>query len=298
MKIQVQSILFNNSFDHITRALYSLGRSSELAITAGVISAVHVSLGDCSSSPCLSTSQIQELTRACAHQLTVQYTFFNENLGSARGHNRLAQGSDADYFLIQNPDVVVSPRLLEQLVKPFARPSVGMVEAKQLPIEHPKAYDPVTGETDWATTACALIPGPLFRQLDGFDADSFFLYCDDVDFSWRVRLAGLKVIFNASAVVFHDKRLSDSGAWMPSGSEHYYSAEAAMLLAHKWSRSDLADAIQEWMANHGDDSQKKAAAEYSRRKLEGKLVPSLDPSHKIGKFLEGGGAYTKHRYPL
>src|SRR5690606_12759794 len=119
------------------------------------------------------------------------------------------------------------------------RPGVGLVEAKQIPIEHPKDFDPETGETSWASTACAMGPLEVFREIDGFDADSFFLYGDDVDFSWRVRLAGYKVIHQSSAFVFHDKRLSHEGRWMSSPAEQYYSAEATLLLTYKWSRSDL-----------------------------------------------------------
>ena len=37
-----------------------------------------------------------------------------------------------------------------------------------------------------------MIPLPLFRELGGFDADNFFLYCDDVDFSWLVRRGRLQ----------------------------------------------------------------------------------------------------------
>ena len=103
----------------------------------------------------------------------IDYTFFGGNLGSARGHNELSKSNDADIFLIQNPDVIVAPRLIETMVTEFNTPGVGIVEAKQLPIEHPKDYDPQTGETGWATTACTMIPATLFRELDGFDAEQF-----------------------------------------------------------------------------------------------------------------------------
>ena len=141
----------------------------------------------------------------------------------------MSKSNGADIFLIQNPDVIVAPRLIEIMVTEFNRPGVGMVEAKQLPIEHPKDYDPQTGETGWATTACTMIPAPLFRELNGFDAESFFLYCDDVDFSWRVRLSGLKVIFQPAAVAFHDKRLTREGRWVATASERYYCLEAVAL---------------------------------------------------------------------
>lgn len=177
----------------------------------------------------------------------------------------------------------------------FFRFGVGMVEAKQLPIEHPKDYDPNTGETGWATTACALIPLSQFRQLNGFDADSFFLYCDDVDYSWRVREAGFKVIFAPHATVFHDKRVSPVGGWQPSGAEQRYSAEAALMMAHKWSRPDLVAQISAMYKNAGPNEQ-AALKNYEDKKAQGTLPTPRDAAHRIAEF--NGYLYTRHRYRL
>jgi GT2 family glycosyltransferase len=292
--VQVQSILYQNDVASIERSLESMARSAELAIIASACSKVQVYLGDSSPLPCLNQRQLRELQEKCTPALQIKYQFFNQNVGSALGHNRLADGVETDLLLIQNPDVVVSPRLLERLLEHFELPGVGMVEAKQLPIEHPKEYDPFTGETIWASAASAMIPVALFNQLGGFDAESFFLYCDDVDFSWLVRRAGYKVIFQPAAVAFHDKRLSDAGSWQPSTAEHYYAAESAMILAYKWSREDLAGEICQYFKLHGSDYQKKAAKEYERR-LEGGLLPrQIDPDHEIAYFSEN--LYSKHRY--
>lgn len=296
ISIQVQSILYNNDYRSIARALESMARSAELGIREGRICKVSVHYGDCSPVQCFSDADITKLQEICAPHLTFNYHFFNANLGSARGHNELAKLADADFLVIHNPDVVDSPRLYEQLVNAFDNPGLGMVEAKQLPIEHPKDYNAITGETSWASTACAMIPLPLFRQLDGFDADSFFLYCDDVDFSWRVRLSGHKVIFLPAAVVFHDKRISDTGAWQPTSSERYYSAEAALLLAYKWSHEELAETIRTHFEANGDDYEKKAAKEFERRKTHLSLPTQIDRDHKIAQF--SNGFYAPHRYPL
>jgi hypothetical protein len=294
--LQVQTVLYGNHFSGVERAILSLGRAAELAIGSGMVSRVELAYGDSSQSPCLGEADLARLSAHYPDALTIRYDFFEGNLGSARGHNRLAETAVADFILVQNPDVVVSPRLIINLLRAFTLPGVGMAEAKQLPIEHPKDYDPETGETSWATTACALIPLPLFRQLGGFDADTFFLYCDDVDFSWSVRLAGYKVIFQPGAVVFHDKRLSPEGRWQPANSERYYSAEAALLLAHKWSRADVVDQIlRDWSAN-GDAFTNKARAEYERRKRLGKLPSPIDPEHTVGYFVDG--KYARHRYEL
>lgn len=295
VSIQIQSILYQMDKVSIFRALESIARSADLGISGGTLSSVTVAYGDTSPERCLSDDDLAEIRREFGWALQISYTFFDKNLGSARGHNTLAEAAGTDYLLILNPDVVLSPRLLATLVAEFDRPRVGMVEAKQLPIEHPKDYDPKTGETGWATTACALTPLSLFRKLDGFDADSFFLYCDDVDYSWRVREAGMKVIFAPHAIVFHDKRVSSSGAWQPSGAEQRYSAEAALMMAHKWSRPDMVSKISEIFRKGGVNEQ-AALQNYEAKKLSNHLPAPRDAEHRIAEFQ--GYLYTNHRYRL
>jgi GT2 family glycosyltransferase len=294
--LQVQSVLYNNDLASVERAAGSVARAADLAHFAGACVGVTLRYGDSSPMPCLDEAALGKLRAKYGASLTIEYDYFMGNLGSARGHNRLASQTVSDFILVQNPDVVISPRLIERLLGTFVRAGVGMAEAKQVPIEHPKDYDTTTGETSWASTACAMIPTPLFRQLGGFDADSFFLYCDDVDLSWLVRLAGFRVIFQPAAMAFHDKRLSNQGAWQTSAAERYYSAEAALFLAHKWSRGDLVKNYLKSFAGSGDEDQARAAHVFKQRRADGRLPNMVDPEHRVGQFL--GLYYAKHRYPL
>lgn len=294
--LRIQSILFHNEPAAIERTLDNVHRAADLAIAAGDFSSVQVAYGDCSPMAVFDEADIQRLIERHDGYLTLDYEHFGRNLGSAKGHNTLLNAAETDYVLIMNPDVVVAPNTLIELKRPFLHPGVGMVEARQLPVEHPKAYDVGTGETGWATTACALIPAAVFNEVGHFDQESFFLYCDDVDFSWRVRLAGFKVLYQPSAVVFHDKRLSPTGAWMPSSAERYYSAEAALMLAHKWSREDLAEDILKRFKASGTEHLLKASQVYEDRRAQGALPVQLDPEHRIAEFM--GDQYTQHRFAL
>lgn len=294
--IQVQSVLYKNKKEDVLRALTSLERAADLAIAGGFCSHVSVSYGDGSPIPCLSEVEVDLLRRQFEPALQIRYNFFDRNLGSALGHNTLAHGADADFLLILNPDVIVSPTLFGEMLTEMSKAQVGMVEAKQLPIEHPKAYDYATGETSWATTACALIPVPLFEEVGGFDYKSFFLYCDDVDFSWLIREKDFRVIHQPRAVVFHDKRLSPAGEWQPSAAEQYYSAEAALMLTHKWSRHDLLEKYLSQFSISTDKNQRKAAETFLAKKKDGELVEPRDLDNKIGQFV--GFMYAPHRYSL
>jgi GT2 family glycosyltransferase len=66
----------------------------------------------------------------------------------------------------------------------------------------PKYYDPVSGITEWCSGACILIPALIYRELKGFD-EQFFMYCEDVDFSWRARALGFTCYVNINALLFH-----------------------------------------------------------------------------------------------
>ncbi len=294
--LRVQSILYGNDPERIMQTVAHLERAAKVAITGQVIQAVELAYGDSSAEPALRQSDLEKLRGTCQAVSHIEYRFFNKNMGSAAGQNALLSEAKTDLLLVMNPDVMLAPDALIELVRPLARPDVGMVEARQLPIEHPKEYDVQTGETPWATTACLLISVPLIKKLNGFDAESFFLYCDDLDLCWRARLAGYKVIYQPSAAVYHDKRLSETGDWMPSGAEQYYSGEAALMLAHKYSREDIVSELLKTFSTIDIDHLKRAANEYCRRKEAGLLPTPIDPKHKVGYFSQG--LYARHRFSL
>jgi GT2 family glycosyltransferase len=135
------------------------------------------------------------------------------NLGFGRAHNRLAATAPAPckYLLFLNPDAVPEFDCLQRLVaKAEANPRAALIEAAQFPIEHPKGYDPETGETNWCSGACLLVRRAAFDELGGFDP-AFFLYCEDVDLSWRAWLAGWQCLYVPDARCLHVTEGEDVG---------------------------------------------------------------------------------------
>lgn len=293
--LRIQSVLFNSDPVAIERTLQALAHAARFALKAQVFSAFEMAYGDCSPLAVLNAECLERMAEMHPH-IKIKYTQFGDNLGSARGHNTLLDDASTDMVLIMNPDVILAPNTLVELARPYERDGVGMVEARQLPVEHPKVYDAVSGETSWAATACALIPLQLCKELNGFDDESFFLYCDDVDLSWRIRLAGYKVIYQPTAVIYHDKRLGEGGRWMPGAAEKYYSAEAALFMTWKWSRPDITTRLLDVFRASDLDFLNKAAATFESRREAGKLPEPVDDDHKIGQFI--GDAYAAHRYVI
>jgi GT2 family glycosyltransferase len=295
LAIRVQSILFNTPQQTVERTLEYFENAARLARDAGIARHVDVALGDCSPQCSVDAATVAHFRRRYTGLDAIDYVYFNANLGHGGGQNRLMQGAEGDVLLIANPDILVAPRLFIELIDALSRPDVGIAEARQLPIEHPRYYDPLIGETSWASMACAMIPINLFRQLGGFDAETFFMYCDDVDFSWRARLAGFKVAHRPDAVAFHDKRLTNDGGWISSAAERYYSAEAGLLLPFKYSRPDLTDKYLEIFDASEDEHLIKAAGAFRLRAETGRLPTPIDLDHTVAEFLDGGYARTRYK---
>ncbi len=290
--LQIQTVLYKLPRPAIVRFLEAIAQAAKIAKEGGSIGAVVLRIGDCSPMPSFAAAEVATMDLDGVDEVT--YAFFDENLGSAEGHNRMLGQFQSDLLLIVNPDAVASPYLISELTLVVHQAKVGMVEARQIPIEHPKDYDPVTGETSWATTACAMLPKAVVDVVGRFDAESFFLYCDDVDYSWRVRQHGYKVIFHPPARIFHDKRLNAAGQMEVGPAEEFYAAEAALMMAHKWSRPDLVEEYLGWLTN-GTDLQRKAATQFRDRRTRGALPTPVDPDHRVAQF-HGDGQWARHRW--
>jgi GT2 family glycosyltransferase len=133
------------------------------------------------------------------------YGWTGANRGYGAAHNlgmREAFAAGADGYLCLNPDAVLHPRCLQELWATASLPDTGLVDARTFPEEHPKPYDPETGDTPWCTGTALLVRPAAFAATGGFD-EGLFMYGEDVDLSWRVRAAGLHVRTSPGALVHH-----------------------------------------------------------------------------------------------
>lgn len=298
--IQIQTVLYKNDKDSIVCALDSLERALEISKKeAGSIQSVDVYYGDASETPLFTPEETAALQKKYATAFTFKIKYFGFNSGTSKGHNILAQDCKTDYMMIMNPDIIITPRFFIEIMKPFLNDSentVGLVEARQTPIEHPKKYNPLTGETAWASNACAVLATNTFHQVEGYDEKSFFMYCDDVDLSWRIRLSGKKIIYQPTAVVFHAKRLSSKGAWKSTEAERYFSAQAALFMNYKWSGSkQLNDLLNRFLSSN-DETLIAVARDFEKLKNEKQLSPPIKKGHDVGVFY--GDNYAEHRFVL
>jgi GT2 family glycosyltransferase len=166
------------------------------------------------------------------------------NIGFARGHNELFTLIDADFFQLINPDLLVTPNFVEEMLKPFNDPKVGAVSGKILQYDFGKdkptnyidttgviiqksgrgrdrgqhevdkgQYDRLTSIIGVSGAAAmyrktALIDIKYLRadgRVEYFDED-FHSYWEDVDLSWRMVNRAWKIKFNPNAIAYHGRQ--------------------------------------------------------------------------------------------
>lgn len=291
--LRVQTVLFNTDGAQVWRLLRGLDAAARRAIKASLVGSVEWALGDSSSTPTLGGRDASALLDASSSLANVTYEFFGVNLGSSGGQNRLARGHPADLLMILNPDTYPSPTALAELVQAVDQPDVGIVEARQIPLEHPKAYTLRGGDTSWASGCCMLIRRQVFDELGGFDDSNFLLHCDDVDLSWRARTAGHRVVFAPFAAVFHDKRPRADAAWPAPEVEFYHAVLGRLMLATRWNRPDIVEETINAIDATGTQVQRDAVVEYRARQHAGR-VPAAVEDASAAEFVDG--EYAVHRF--
>ncbi len=294
--LRVQTVAHGFTRSTLFRYAEALAQSIHNARSAELVGDTVVALGDGSGKAGLDERTLEALRGILAEGgAEFAYDRFGENIGHAAGHNRLFQQNSSALLLFCNDDVVAGPQAVAELVRgSSARPEVGLVEAHQLPFEHPKQYDLVTGETGWCSLACALTPADLFDKLGGLDSEWFFGHGDDVDYSWRLRLWGYKCTYRPSARVVHDKRVDASGAVLISAKEERDLAEADLLLSRKYGEPRRFDDVIAWYLEFGSEAQRLAAAEFVQRREEGRLPSPMPGAERVAFFRDG--AYAVHRF--
>lgn len=142
VSIQIQTILYKNEKEPILRSLESIKQVLIVAnTTTKQIGTVKVCYGDASPSCVFSEKEIKALSKKYEEIFSINYTYFNCTTGTSKGHNLLAKNSNANYLILMNPDIIFSPRFLTEAIESFNDENVGIVEGRQVPIEHPKKYN-------------------------------------------------------------------------------------------------------------------------------------------------------------
>lgn len=175
------------------------------------------------------------------------------NLGLTGGVNAGIAIARGEIIALLNNDAEASPAWLTELEAALARhPEAGSVASKMLLYDHPKTINSAgdfyrtdgipgnrgvwqqdDGEFDQEDLVFGGCGGAvayrrtMLEQIGLFDED-LFMYCEDVDLSWRAQLAGWGCVYAPLAVVHH--RLSATGGGVLAS---YYSGRNCIYVIVK-----------------------------------------------------------------
>ena len=159
----------------------------------------------------------------------------DKNYGFAGGYNRALEQVEADYFVLLNDDVEVTPHWVEPVVEmlesnkqyAIAQPKLlmydqrdtfeyagaagGFIDKFGYPFCRGRIFNTVEkdqGQYDdpceifWASGAAMFVKAEVWNQLGGLDED-FFAHMEEIDFCWRAKNCNYKVVYCPKSKVYH-----------------------------------------------------------------------------------------------
>ena len=150
-----------------------------------------------------------------------------ENLGYCEGNNVGIRESVGEFLVILNPDVIVTPNWLKELLLGFQKYGEGLYQPKILATtdhdviisagnmiqlfgfgfsrgkgqkdEGQYEKDEVVG---YASGTCLFSSSNVFKKIGNFDP-FLFAYHDDLDLCWRGMIKGIKSFYLHKSIVYH-----------------------------------------------------------------------------------------------
>ena len=176
----------------------------------------------------------------------VKIILLNKNYGFAKGYNEALMQVESDYYVLLNSDVEVEKNWIEPIINlmqndlligacqpkiltysnreiyEYAGACGGWIDDFGYPFARGRVFDLCekdNGQYDdaekifWASGAALFVKANLFHEVGGFD-NYFFAHQEEIDFCWRLQLAGYNIYVCPQSVVYHV-----GGGTLPKGNE-------------------------------------------------------------------------------
>lgn len=180
-------------------------------------------------------SSDDSLSFMAANYPSLKVILFSENYGYAKGYNEALKQVTADYYVLLNSDVEVTPGWLEPQLAllesdkkiaacqpkilscsnkkmfEYAGAAGGWLDRYGYPFAKGRVFDICEedhGQYDqcepifWASGAALFIRSSVFHEVKGFD-EYFFAHQEEIDMCWRIQLAGYKIYSCPASVIYH-----------------------------------------------------------------------------------------------
>jgi len=155
-----------------------------------------------------------------------------KNLGFAGGNNlgiKIALAKDADYVLLLNNDTIVKENFLNELVIQSKDSSAGIATGKIYYLDQPTKIWGAGGRVDWKrgmgifygineidthskynkqkyisfASGCMMFIKKEVLENIGLLNESFYMYCEDVEYCIRANRNGVMILYVPSSIVWH-----------------------------------------------------------------------------------------------
>jgi GT2 family glycosyltransferase len=166
---------------------------------------------------------------------SVKLILNEKNHGFAGGYNSALKHVDADYFILLNSDVEVTPGWIDPVIALMekdhaiaaAQPKImshahkasfeyagaagGFIDKYGYPFCRGRLFNSIEEDTGqyndarrifWATGACMFVRASAFNNVSGFD-EKFFAHMEEIDLCWRLQKAGGTIWYSPGSTVYH-----------------------------------------------------------------------------------------------
>mgnify|MGYP006117564497 CR=1 FL=1 len=150
-----------------------------------------------------------------------------KNLGYCGGNNIGIEQANGEFLVILNPDVIVEPNWLNELLIAFRKHGKGLYQPKILATtdnstlisagnmiqlfgfgfsrgkgEKDRGQYEKDEEVGYASGTCLFSSSNIFSEIGNFDT-YLFAYHDDLDLCWKARLKGIKSFYIHKSIIYH-----------------------------------------------------------------------------------------------
>lgn len=169
------------------------------------------------------------------HFPAIKIIINDNNEGFAKGYNTALKRVTADYFVLLNSDVEVTPNWIEPIIQlmendksiaacqpkildyknkthfEYAGASGGFIDALGYPFARGRILENIEEDKGqynncipcfWATGAAMFVRASVYNALSGLD-EYFFAHQEEIDLCWRMQLSGHSVYVQPASVVYH-----------------------------------------------------------------------------------------------
>lgn len=194
----------------------------------------------------------------------------SSNEGFANGYNTALKQVQADYFVLLNSDVEVTPDWIQPVIDlmesdaligacqpkllsyhnknyfEYAGACGGWMDSFGYPFSRGRVFDVCEKDEGqyntpapcfWATGAAMFVKARVYNEMGGLDG-YFFAHQEEIDLCWRMQLAGYKVYVQPQAVVYHV-----GGGTLPKGSSRKVYLNFRNNLIMLWKNMPVAEKL-------------------------------------------------------